>query len=170
MASCFESASLSPYLPVPIEVAEKMLEMVNVGPNDIHYELGSGDGRVNFCAADVGVKKSVGVEIDSSLIALSNLELSKRQQPHNVVTFVVADLMDPRHAIWDKMQEEATVLTMYFVENALARLAPIMEERLKGKSSCRIVTCGYPVPAWIPSKVEKKRGLSIHLYDFSEGR
>lgn len=169
MASCFESASLSPYLPVPIDVAQKMLEMAQVGPTDIHYELGSGDGRVNFCAADAGVHKSIGVEIDSSLIELSNVELSKRQDSNNcVVTFVVADLMDPRHAIWDDMQKEATVLTMYFVENALARLAPIMEERLAG--GCRIVTCGYPVPEWVPSKVKKKRGLSIHLYDFSQGK
>jgi hypothetical protein len=149
-----------------------MLEMANVGPADVHYELGSGDGRVNFCAADAGVNKSVGVEIDSSLIELSNLELSKRQQPQTdkVVSFVVADLMDPRHAIWDAMEEDATVLTMYFVENALARLAPIMEERLKGKAGCRIITCGYPVPDWVPSMLEKKRGLSIHLYDFSEDR
>lgn len=131
----------------------------------MHYELGSGDGRVNICAAAQHVQKSVGVEIDSSLIELSKeLLLKEKDIPPNVITFVLADLMDPRNDIWNTMHDEATILTMYFVENALARIAPIMKDRLSS-SGCRVVTCGYPVPDWTPVLVEKKRGLSIYLYE-----
>ncbi|MFB6097997.1 MAG: SAM-dependent methyltransferase, partial [Salinibacter sp.] len=41
-----------PYVPTPMPVVDRMLEMANVGPNDVVYDLGSGDGRIVIRAAE----------------------------------------------------------------------------------------------------------------------
>ena len=39
-----------PYVPTPEATVKKMLEVVNAGPNDVVYDLGSGDGRIVIAA------------------------------------------------------------------------------------------------------------------------
>ena len=167
MSSCFDDASLSPFLPVPDAVACKMLDMANACPKDIHYELGSGDGRVNFHAADSPflVSKSIGVEIDGTLIEISKERLV-RDRPNACIHFLQADLMNPRNQIWRDMEDEATVITMYFVANALRNISQSLAK--VRKPNCRIVTCGYPIPRWNHQRVEHIKGLSIYLYEFCE--
>lgn len=169
MSSCFEDASLSPFLPVPDAVACKMLDMANACPKDIHYELGSGDGRVNFHAAGAPflVSKSIGVEIDGGLIEISKERLL-RDRPNAHIEVLQADLMNPRNQIWRDMEYEATVITMYFVANALSNISQSLAK--VRKPNCRIVTCGYPLPRWHPQRVERMKGLSIYLYEFGHDR
>src|SRR3989304_1195972 len=59
-----------PYVPTPQELVDRMLQLATVGPNDILYDLGSGDGRIVVTAArDYNVKKGVGVDLDPGRIA-----------------------------------------------------------------------------------------------------
>jgi hypothetical protein len=45
------SSYIAPFLPSPQEVIDRMLEMAEVNPRDLVYDLGSGDGRVAITAA-----------------------------------------------------------------------------------------------------------------------
>lgn len=61
-----------------------MLELGNVGGNDIFYDLGSGHGRVVRIAVTKGrVKKAIGIEVDEDRFCMSRniakRELSRRQ-------------------------------------------------------------------------------------------
>ena len=40
-----------PFVPTPIEVVDRMLEMAEVKKGDLVYDLGSGDGRILIRAA-----------------------------------------------------------------------------------------------------------------------
>eukprot|EP00559_Dactyliosolen_fragilissimus_P007824 CAMPEP_0184864278 /NCGR_PEP_ID=MMETSP0580-20130426/14382_1 /TAXON_ID=1118495 /ORGANISM="Dactyliosolen fragilissimus" /LENGTH=269 /DNA_ID=CAMNT_0027362989 /DNA_START=156 /DNA_END=965 /DNA_ORIENTATION=+ len=166
MSEYLKYASLSPWVPCPDVVARRLLDIAKVGPDDVHYELGSGDGRVNFHAADppYSVKKTVGIDIDHSLIETSKIRLGKRYpQPQNI-EFVSADLLGNESVdIWDKIKNECTVLTMYFVEDALQQLKPIIE-RSVGNTDMRIITVGYQMHGWEPEWVENILGLQVNLY------
>src|SRR5262245_29168507 len=39
------------WVPTPLALVEKMLDLAKITPNDIHYDLGSGDGRTVIAAA-----------------------------------------------------------------------------------------------------------------------
>lgn len=164
-------ASLSPWVPCPDPVARKMLDITQIGPNDVHYELGSGDGRINFHALDPPymVKKTVGIDIDPNLIQTSNERIARRHPRPENIQFICADLLDTSSSsatsdIWNTLKDECTVLTMYFVEDALLRLKPTLERHLAG-SPCKIVTVGYGMQGWEPDWEEVCLGLKIHLYD-----
>ena len=42
----------APYVPTPQPIVEAMLELARVGPADLVYDLGSGDGRIPITAAE----------------------------------------------------------------------------------------------------------------------
>ena len=82
-----------------------MLKLGNVGPDDIHYDLGSGDGRIVVTAArDMKVKKGVGVDLDPVRIAEAN-ENARKAGVTDRVSFQQRDLFETDLS-------DATVITM----------------------------------------------------------
>lgn len=57
-----------PYVPTPHEVVDAMLEMAGVGPSDVVYDLGCGDGRIVVRAAQRFGARGVGVDIEPRLV------------------------------------------------------------------------------------------------------
>ena len=58
-----------PFVPTPIEVVDKMLELAAIAKGDVLYDLGSGDGRIVIRAAKKYGVRAVGLEADPILIA-----------------------------------------------------------------------------------------------------
>jgi predicted RNA methylase len=54
----------APWVPTPMNVVHLMLTMAEVGPGDLVYDLGCGDGRMIITAAQRYGARAVGVEID----------------------------------------------------------------------------------------------------------
>ena len=55
-------------MPTPADVVDRMLTLAKVGPRDVVYDLGCGDGRIVIAAAQKFGARGVGVDIDASLI------------------------------------------------------------------------------------------------------
>lgn len=54
----------APWVPTTLGKVDKMLTMAEVGPNDVVYDLGCGDGRTIVAAARRYGSRAVGIEID----------------------------------------------------------------------------------------------------------
>ncbi|MGZ7119054.1 MAG: hypothetical protein ACXVH2_05055, partial [Methanobacterium sp.] len=54
---------------------KEMLEMAGIGPNDILYDLGSGDGRIVFEAVKHYNARAVGIEADPIRVLWSRMFL-----------------------------------------------------------------------------------------------
>ena len=52
------------FVPTPQNVVDEMLKLANVGPGDVVYDLGCGDGRVVITAAKEYGVRAVGIDID----------------------------------------------------------------------------------------------------------
>src|SRR3954471_18359499 len=55
------------YVPSPDSVVDAMLQLARVTPNDVVFDLGSGDGRIPIAAAAKYGAFGVGVELDAKL-------------------------------------------------------------------------------------------------------
>jgi SAM-dependent methyltransferase len=53
----------APWLPMRMRAVHKLLTLAEVGPNDVVYDLGCGDGRVIIAAARRFGARAVGIEI-----------------------------------------------------------------------------------------------------------
>jgi cyclopropane fatty-acyl-phospholipid synthase-like methyltransferase len=119
-----------------------MLEVAKVQPDDVVYDLGSGDGRIVILAAQKFGAHAVGVEINSDLYEESSerirkLGLQGRAQILHENMFEV----NVRHA---------TVVTLYLLTAVNERLRPTLERQLR--SGARIVSHEFQVPGWQPEQ------------------
>ncbi|MBI3397086.1 SAM-dependent methyltransferase [Candidatus Woesebacteria bacterium] len=53
----------APWVPMEADVVDRVMKIANIGPNDIFYDLGSGDGRLVIAATMRGAT-AYGVELD----------------------------------------------------------------------------------------------------------
>ena len=128
------------YAPTPHHVVDAMLRLARVGPNDVVYDLGSGDGRVVIAAARNYGARAVGVEIVPDLVAESRLtadaaSLGDRAQ------FVLQD-------IFEVDVSPASVVALYLSEELNARLRPKLLRELRPGS--RIVSYRVDMEDWRP--------------------
>jgi len=60
---------------------------------------------------------------------------------------------------------QSTIITMYFVHDALQQLQPYLASILGGKDNVRVITVGYEMKGWDATWVERVLGLTIFKYD-----
>jgi SAM-dependent methyltransferase len=141
------------YVPTSNGVAEAMLRMANVGPSDVVYDLGSGDGRIPILAAKKFGARGVGVELDADLIRKSNRNAEKAGVADRV-RFVQEDLFKTDLS-------DATVIAIYLSNSINMRL----RERFQHlKPGTRIVSHRFTFGDWKPDARRKLEGTSIYLW------
>lgn len=111
----------APWVPTTMRTVNKMLELADVGPDDIVYDLGCGDGRTIITAAWRYGARAVGIEIDPLRYILCQLLITllglRRRVRIVYGNFFKQDL------------REATVVTCYLLQDTNRRL----EEKFKNE-------------------------------------
>lgn len=129
---------LAPFLPTPMCVVEKMLELAEVDGEDVVYDLGCGDGRIVITAAEKYGARGVGLDIYPQWVDKSRANARKKGVDSRVEfrleDATVADV------------SEATVVTLYLLPESNDLLRPMLEEQLK--PGARVVTHNYHMPGW----------------------
>jgi cyclopropane fatty-acyl-phospholipid synthase-like methyltransferase len=143
-----------PFVPTPAAVVNRMLELAQVKPGDVVYDVGSGDGRIVIAAAKNYGVKAVGIEIDGELVDKAR---SRAQ------TEGVAGLAEFREQ--DALEADisaATVVTIYMLPEFNHKLRPKLEAL---KPGARVVCHDFGVEGWIPDRSEKiADGTILHTH------
>ena len=147
-----------PYVPTKEEVVDKMLQMAGVGPKDIVYDLGSGDGRIVIAAARKYGAKGMGVDIDPQRIREAK-ENAKAANVTDKVTFKQADLFSVDVS-------PATVVTLYLLPSVNMKLRPKLLSELK--PGTRVVSHNYDMGDWKPDQTVELEGHTVYLWTVKE--
>jgi len=148
-------ASVAPFVPSPPDVVRRMLEVAEVGPDDVLYDLGCGDGRILLMAVqEFKAMKAVGFDLnkvfcDNIMKKVVELHLQDRIQAINE-NFFLADL------------SPATVITLYLTTSGNEKLKPKLESEIK--PGTRIISHDFPIKGWIPSGAEPHVFNTHNLY------
>lgn len=133
-----DAADLAPYVPTPPEVAARMIELAAIGPDDVVYDLGCGDGRMVIAAARTRGCRGVGIELDEALLDECRAA-ARREGVEKLVRFERQDATKARLT-------EATVLLLYLLPESLEMLTPLFDRDLA--PGARIVSHDYKIPGW----------------------
>jgi predicted RNA methylase len=148
-----------PFVPTPQPVVEKMLELAEVGRNDVLYDLGSGDGRLVITAARQRGATGIGIDLDPQRVAEAKAN-AKKAKVEDKVKFVVGDLFKADLS-------DATVVTLYLLNSINRQLRPQLWKQLK--VGTRVVSHAFDMgDEWPPEKVEKVGGTSIYYWTITE--
>jgi len=133
-----DAADLAPFVPTPPPVVERMLVMAQVGPDDVVYDIGCGDGRMVIAAAKTRGARGVGIDIDPKLIEECRAN-ARTDGVEGRTRFICMDAMKAHVT-------EATVLMLYLLPESLDDLKPLFEKELR--PGTRIVSHNYRIPDW----------------------
>jgi precorrin-6B methylase 2 len=139
-----DAVDLAPYVATPQEIVEKMLELADLIPGDILYDIGCGDGRIVITAAERYGVRAVGIDIVEERIRESKKN-ARLAGVENRVEFLQGDAttMDI---------SEATVVMLYLLPESNDVLQPQLEAQLTQGS--RVVSHNYRISKW------KDRGVA----------
>lgn len=134
-----------PYVPTPMKVAERMLELAKVTRKDVVYDLGSGDGRIVILAAQKFGAHAVGIELDperyeKSSARIRELGLSSRAK-------ILHEDMFKANI------HEATVVTLYLLTSVNEDIRPMLEKQLR--PGTRVVSHDFPMIGWTAEETEE---------------
>jgi precorrin-6B methylase 2 len=139
--------------PTSRKKVRRMLEMTGVGPSDVVYDLGSGDGRVVLEAARTFHARAVGIEADPLRVLISRLAVSIFHLEGHVKViwgnFFHADL------------REATVVTVFLSQGTNQKLKPKLMAELK--PGTRVVSYVWTFDGWTPALQDAKNELSMYV-------
>ena len=140
------------WVPTPDEVVDRMLTMAQVGPNDFHMDLGSGDGRLVIAAAKRGAR-ALGVEYDADMVALSK---------RNAEAAGVADKASFRKAdIFQTDFSQATVITLYLLPALNMKLRPSI---LSMRPGTRVVSHSFTMEDWEADEISTMDGRRAYFW------
>jgi tRNA G37 N-methylase Trm5 len=129
------------YVPTPQEVVDRMLEMADVRPGEIVYDLGCGDGRIPVTASKKYGVKSWGFDINPVRVKES-LENVEKNNVKNLVTIQLKD-------IFELDLSKADVITLYLLPQLNVKLIPQLD---KLKPGCRIVSHDFNMEGVRPKR------------------
>jgi len=144
-----------PYFPSTDEAVRGMLELAGVGPRDVVYDLGCGDGRIVIAAAKDFGARGVGIDIDPEPLRMA-LYNARRAGVEERVRFERGDLFEADI-------HEATVVTLFLFESLNRRLLPKLLRELR--PGTRIVAHRYDFgDAWPPEKTVQAGMSTLYLW------
>jgi SAM-dependent methyltransferase len=132
------------YVPTPQIVVDKMLELAEVKPGDVVYDLGCGDGRIVVTAAKKYGVKAVGYDIDPQRVKEARANVAAAGVEH-LVRIEEAD-------VFTLDLTGASVITLYLLPTLNVRLMP---QLAKMKPGSRIVSHNFDMRGAKPLLVQR---------------
>jgi SAM-dependent methyltransferase len=144
----------APWVPTPMRLVHKMLKMAEVGPGEMVYDLGCGDGRVIITAARRYGARAVGFEIDPLRYGWCRL-----------LVWVLG--LDDRVQVvygnfFKKDLSPADVVTCYLLQDTNLKLEPKFLRELR--PGTRVVSNMFAFPSL--QKVREDKDLRLYLANF----
>lgn len=134
----------APFVPTPMARVKKMIALAKIKPGDKVYDIGCGDGRMVYVAANDYGAKAVGLELSPLVYFLAKIRKffwRSKAQIH---------FTDFRY----KNLSDADVIVCYLLPESLARLQPKLEAELK--KGARVVSYAFQIGTWQPTHREER--------------
>lgn len=148
-----------PFVPSPMHVVQRMLELAELKKGDILYDMGSGDGRIVIEAAKKYGVRGIGIDLNPELVAKARENAEKEGVGH-LAEFRAQDGLTVDIS-------EATVVTLYMFKWFNNALRPKLQ---KLKPGSRVIAHDFDIDDWTPTRVENVPPPKDGTSDYAESR
>lgn len=143
-------ATGAPFVPTPMARVEKMLALAKVKKGERVYDIGCGDGRMVYVAANDYGARAIGYELSPLVYLLARVRKILWGSKARI------EFRDFRY----KDLSDADVIVCYLLPDALARLQPKLETELK--KGARVVSYAFAIGTWgVSHREERDRSLNL---------
>jgi hypothetical protein len=144
------------WVPTPDEVVERMLTMAQLGPNDIHFDLGAGDGKIAIAAAKKGAR-ATGIEYNPDMAKYANAQAEKAGVAGTGAGKAIIRQAD----IFVTDFSQATVITLYLLPALNMKLRP---QILSMRPGTRVVSHSFTMEDWEADEISSIDGRRAYFW------
>lgn len=141
------------WVPTNDPLVVRMLQMAQVGKNDLVYDLGAGDGKIAIAAAKQFGARAVGVEYNPDMAQLAQC-MVRAEGVGDKVKVVQGDIFETDFSA-------ASVVTLYLLPELNLRLRPTL---LKMKPGTRVVSHSFLMDDWRPDESSVSTDGAAYLW------
>ena len=142
------------WVPTPVALVQKMLDMAKATTNDYVIDLGSGDGVTVITAAKRGIR-ALGIEYNPDMVEYAKRNAQKESAAvGGRAEFVQGDIFQTDFS-------KATVLTMYLLPSLNLKLRPTV---LNMKPGTRVVSHAFTMGDWEADQTDNIEGRTAYLW------
>jgi SAM-dependent methyltransferase len=147
----------APYIPTPQGAVERMVELAEIKPGEVVYDLGCGDGRILVEAAKKHGVKAIGVDLDPKRVEEAIVNAKEAGVDHLVTV--------REGNIFDEDFKDADVVFLYLFSSLNTRLLPQLKQM---KPGARVIAFEFPIagvkPIYIDRSLDSKGDGSRTLF------
>jgi 16S rRNA A1518/A1519 N6-dimethyltransferase RsmA/KsgA/DIM1 with predicted DNA glycosylase/AP lyase activity len=144
---------LAPYYPTPQTIVQQMLDLGHLQPGERMFDLGSGDGRIIFMAAQKYGADATGVELDDDLYLQSQAKI-RQLGLQKTARIIHGDILKQDYS-------SAQLITIYLLPESNVKVRPVLERQLK--KGTRVIAHDFEIGGWTPVR-------TLTIPDDGEGR
>jgi len=145
------------WVPTPDEVVERMLIMAQVTPNDIHFDLGAGDGKIAIAAAKKYGARATGIEYNPDMVKHANANA----QAAGVHGSGAGKAIIRHGDIFATDFSSATVITLYLLPALNMKLRPTI---LSMRPGTRVVSHSFTMEDWDADEISSMDGRRAYFW------
>jgi hypothetical protein len=145
------------WVPTPDEVVDRMLTMAQVTPNDIHFDLGAGDGKIAIAAAKKFGARATGIEYNPDMVKHANANA----QAAGVAGSGAGKAVIRQGDIFATDFSQATVITLYLLPSLNMKLRPTL---LSMKPGTRVVSHSFTMEDWEADEISSMDGRRAYFW------
>ena len=145
------------WVPTPDDVVERMLTMAQTGPNDIHFDLGAGDGKIAIAAAKKFGARATGVEYNPDMVKHANANA----QAAGVAGAGKGQATIRHGDIFATDFSSATVITLYLLPALNMKLRP---QLLSMRPGTRVVSHSFSMEDWEADEISTLDGRRAYFW------
>jgi hypothetical protein len=145
------------WVPTPDEVVDRMLTMAQTGPNDIHFDLGAGDGKIAIAAAKKFGARATGIEYNPEMAKYANANA----QAAGVAGVGPGKATIRQGDIFTTDFTSATVVTLYLLPSLNMKLRPTL---LAMRPGTRVVSHSFTMEDWEPDEISSVDGRRAYFW------
>lgn len=150
----YAGLSMAPWVPSRKRDLERIFRLANMRPEEIFYDLGSGNGQLIFHAGRLGYR-AIGLEINWPLFLYSKIKQKIIRATNVEIKF---------QNLFKKNLSAADVVFIF----GMPRVARQLQNKLltELKPGARVISYTFAFPDWQPDMVSKptKKDVTIYLY------
>jgi len=140
----------APFVPTPMPRVKKMIALAKIKPGEKVYDIGCGDGRMVYIAANDYGANAVGFELSPLVYLLAQVRKFFWKSKAKI------QFTDFR----SKKLNDADVIVCYLLPESLARLQSKLENELK--KGARVVSYAFPIGTWeVTHREERDRAQNL---------
>lgn len=146
--------SAAPWVPLPRRDVARLLALAQLKPNELLYDLGSGDGRLVVAAAEQFGVRAIGFELALVPYVLAHLR-RLRSPARSRISFRY-------RSFWGEHLTPATAVVCFLTPYAMRKLEPKLAAELA--PGARFVSYTFKLPSRQPTIVSRQHATDAPIY------